>query len=424
MKSRLMGFLAGIGVIGSLCLAPSSAEAILASVKSTGMAATAISYPLDSLCIAYNPAGIVWVDDRIDQELGWLHNTARLKVSGNLQPTLNDSYTAMRTKDFYFAGGGAVKGYSFECFEVAVGLAVYNRNFQKVTYNRVLPIFGTSHPGLEFVNETVAPAIAIRLFDVHSFGIAFNWQIERLKVNGLQNFDNAQASSHPGRVTNRGYSYAHGFAPTFGYRLNLCDRFAFGFTYQPRTHMSKFKKYEGFAIDGRIDVPEKWGFGVSFDPWCCTTVAFDAELVKWSGVRSLHRDLVLPEFVPPATIIHKLGDKDGAGFGFKDQWYYRAGIEFRWTEDLTFRAGYRYAKAPPRRSQTAVNILTQDCVESFLTLGATWNVTCASEFSILYAYGFEHKVKGKNSIPPQFGGGEADLKEQKYALAIALGYKF
>lgn len=424
MKSRLKGFLAGVGLMGALCMAPSSAEAILASVKSTGMAATAISYPLDSLCIAYNPAGIVWVDDRIDAEVGWLHNTARLKVSGNLNPAVNFSTKAMRTKDFYFAGSGAVKGWSFECFEAAVGYAVYNRNFQKVTYPRALPIFGTSHAGLEFVNQTIAPAIAIRLFDVHSIGIAFNWQIERLKINGLQNFDTPQTSIAPGRVTNRGYSYSHGFTPTIGYRLNLCDRFAFGFTYQPRTHMSKFKKYEGFAIDGRIDVPEKWGFGVSYDPVRCVTVAFDAELVRWSGVRSLHRKLVLPVFVPPSTIIQRLGAKDGPGFGFKDQWYYRVGAEFRWTEDLTFRIGYRFAKALPRRSQTAVNILTQDCVESFLTLGATWNLGCANEFSILYAYGFEHKVKGKNSIPAAFGGGEADLKEQKYALALAWGWKY
>ena len=424
MKSRLMGFLAGVGLLGGLCLAPSSAEAIFASVKSTGMAATAISYPLDSLCIAYNPAGIVWVDDRIDQELGWIRNTARLRVSGNLNPAMNRSFNAMRTKDFYFAGGGAVKGWSFECFEAAVGLAVYNRNFQKTTYNRVIPLFGTSHPGLEFVNETIAPAIAVRLFDVHSLGIAFNWQIERLKVNGIQNFDTPQSSSHPGRVTNRGYSYAQGFMPTFGYRLNLCDRFAFGFTYQPRTRMSKFKKYEGFAVDGRIDVPEKWGFGVSFDPLQCVTIAFDAELVKWTGVRSLHNKLVLPTFIPPATIINRLGDKGGAGFGFKDQWFYRAGIEFRWTEDFTFRAGYRYAATPIRPSQTAVNALSQDLVESFATVGATWNFSCKGEFSFVYAYGFEKKLKGRNSIPDAFGGGEADLKEKKSALAIAIGWKY
>ena len=423
MKSRLMGFLAGVGLMGGLCLAPSSAEAIFASVKSTGMAATAISYPLDSLCIAYNPAGIVWVEDRTDIEAGWIRDTARLKVEGNLVPTNNFSTRAMRTKDTYFVGGGAIKGWSFDCFDVAVGYAAYNRNFQKTTYPRALPLFGTSHAGLEFVNETFAPAIAIRLFDCHSFGIAFNWQVERLKVNGLQNFDNPIASSHPGRVTNRGYSYSHGFMPTFGYRLNLCDRFAFGFTYQPKTRMSKFKKYTGFLIHGRVDVPEKWGFGVSYDPWRCVTVAFDAELVRWNGVRALHKKLVLPTLTP-AGPIHQLGNSDGAGFGFKDQWYYRVGVEYRWNEDLTLRAGYRFAKALPRHSQTAVNVLTQDCVESYLTVGATWNISCANEFSIVYAYGFEHKVKGHNSIPASLGGGEANLKEQKYALAIAWGWKW
>jgi long-chain fatty acid transport protein len=129
------------------------------------------------------------------------------------------------------------------------------------------------------------------------------------------------------------------------------------------------------------------------------------------------------------VILDKLGSKSGSGFGFRDQWYYRVGAEWRWNDCWSFRAGYRYARALPRKSQTAVNALDCDCVQEFLTLGATYTYNCQIELSALYAYGFKHKVHGKNSIPPGpppggLGGGEADLTEQKYALALALGYLF
>ena len=419
MNLRFKNFILGVSLLAAFILPSTRAEAVLASVKSLGMAATAIAYPQDSLCIAYNPAGLVWVGDRIDGEAGWLRNTARLRVSGNANPEFNGSFNAMRTKDFYFAGGGFSKSYCCECFQWSVGFAVYNRNFQKTTYGRSHPLVGTSHIGLEFVNETIAPTLAVLLFDDHSFGITFNWQIERLKVNGVENFDNEALSRSPGNVTNRGYAYSHGFMPTFGYRWQVTECIAIGATYQPKTHMSKFKKYKGFAVDGRIDVPEKWGMGISVDILPCWTACFDAELVRWSGARSLHNN-----FIIPTTDDTKLGAKNGTGFGFRDQWFFRVGLEYRLSESLALRAGFRHAKALPRRTQTAVNLLTQDCVEDFMTVGATWNINCCSEISAAFAYGFEKKIKGRDSIPALLGGGNVDLKERKYALGLAYGWKY
>ena len=422
MKSKLLSLLAGLSFVGSLCLAPSEAEAVLASVKTLGMAATAIAYPTDSLVIAYNPAGITSVGDRLDTEGGWSRDTARLKIHGNAAPVgVNGSYKAMRTDNFYIGGFGITKSFCCECFEWSVGLAVYNRNFQKTTYNKALALFGTSHAGLEFLNETVAPTLAIRFWENHSLGISFNWQIERLKVNGLQNFAGTvpfASSIHPSEVTNRGYSWANGFNPTIGYRWEIRPELAIGATYQPKAKMSKFHKYRGFLSGGRIDVPEKWGMGVMWKPICGLIVCFDSELVRWSKIHALHNDLTLPNPLDPSTL---LGAKHGAGFGFKDQWYYRVGAEWVPLENWAFRIGYRFAKALPRRSQTAVNALTQDCVESFITVGSTWYIDCANELSIAYAYGFEKKIKGKNSIPAALGGGEADLKERKYFLGLAWG---
>ena len=422
MKFKSFKLLACLGILAMFGLKSSPAEAILASVKSTGMAATAIAYPQDAMAAAYNPAGIVWICDRLDVGVAWLHNTGHARVSDNASglPGVNGTFTGMRTKNFYAPEFGIKKGYCCESFEYALGFVVYNRNFQKTTYNKNLVLFGKSHAGLEYVNETVAPVFAFRFCDCHSIGIAIDWQFERLKVNGLENFDNALFSSHPGHVTNRGYEYSQGVTATIGYRWQINDCLAIGATYQPRTHMRRLTKYDGFlAQNGHLDIPEKIGAGISWDPVCCVTLCFDWEYIHWSKIKALHNPL------EPNLQVALLGDNNGPGFGFRNQNYYRVGAEYRINDCFTVRAGFRHANTPIRKSQAAVNVLTLDLVEDFVTVGGTWKFNECNEISMFYAYGFEHSLNGKGAIPViPFGGGNVKIKEKKYALAIGWGWLF
>lgn len=423
MRLNRFSLMACLGMLAALCCKTTSAEAILASVKSTGMAATAIAYPLDSMAAAYNPAGIVWVGNRYDAGIAWLHDTGTTKVSGSPLPPIagvNGTFKGMRTKDTYAGELGFCRSICYDCFQLAYGLVIYNRNFQKTTYHQRLSLFGTTHVGLEYLNETVAPVFAVRFFDSHSLGVTIDWQIQRLKVNGLQNFDNPVSSSQPGRVTNRGYSWAQGVGFTVGYRWQITDALAIGVTYRPRCKMGRFHRYEGFlAQHGRLDIPEKIGAGICYDVLPCVTAAFDWEFIRWSKVKSLHNPIL------PNLLIAKLGDDNGPGFGFRNQNYYRVGIEYRYNPCYTFRIGFRHANTPVRSSQAAVNILTLDLVEDFITVGATWHKNACSEFSFFYAYGFEKHINGKGAIPVvPFGGGNVKLKERKQALAFGWGFKF
>lgn len=422
MKLRFLNQIACMSALAALCMHSSTAEAIFASVKSTGMAATSISYPLDSMAAAYNPAGIASVGDRFDVEIGWVHNTGHASVSGNRVPirpplTINGTTNGMRNKCVYPIAFGIAKTLNINCdWDVAGGLMMYNRNYQKTTYSRVLPLFGTSKPGLEYLNQTISATFALKWRDTHTIAISVNSQLERLKVNGLQNFDNLARSEFPGHVTNRGYGYANGWGFTLGYFGQLTDRLSVGATYQPKTRMSRIEKYKGFLAErGRLDVPEKIGAGIAYRITPCITAAFDVEYIHWKPVRALSNNFPNAE---------ELGGKLGAGFGFKDQWYYRTGIEWKITESIAARIGFRHANTPIKRSQTAVNVLSLDCVEDFITVGGTYALNPCNEFSFVYAYGFEKTIKGKHSVPASFGGGEVNIHEQKYALAIAWGAKF
>lgn len=434
MKSRCIKMLASMGLYASLCFSANEAEAVLASTKSTAMAATAIAHPIDALAGAYNPAGMTEVGDRFDIGAYWVRDDGKATVSGNILPIegVNGSFDPFNTKNFYSADFGINKTFCSEVcgqeWEWAVGLVAYNRNFQKTTYKTAFPLLGTSKLGMEYAHVTIAPTLAVKINECHSLGIAFNIQVERIKVNGLQNFDNPLLSSSPGDVTNRGYNYSTGFTPTIGWLWHINECLTFGLTYQPKTSMPKLKKYRGFiGQHGRLDIPQKIGAGIAWQFMPCATVAFDVEHIDWDQVKALKNNLLAS-----GGVFNQLGTSSGPGFGFRNQLYYRVGLEYELNPCWTLRAGYRWVRTPFRNSQTAVNLLTDDAVESFFTCGATWNYDECNEISGLFAYGFDHSVTGHDAIPLALdttppvilGGGDVKLKERKFAVGLSWGHRF
>jgi long-chain fatty acid transport protein len=425
------------------------AEGIIASVKSLGMAATGVAYPLDSLCGAYNPAGNVEICDRVDVEFVWGRDWGRAKIHGNvldsipivsasLGAPINGTYNAFRTKNSYDGNFGINKRLG-ACNEWAVGLIVYNRNFNKTTYNKPFVLLGTSHLGMEYVHETISPIIAYK-WDCHNFGLSINYMVQRLKVNGLEKLDKSPDFFNPlgtvalGHVTNRGYNYSTGWGFTLGWQWHVIPCVTIGLTYQPETSMRRFKKYKGFlAHKGKLNIPAMYSAGIAWTICDCVTVAFDYQRYEWDQIQALHNKLL------HNGIIELLGSKHGPGFGFRSQNFYRFGVNWQVNDCWSLRAGYRYGNTPIRRSQTVVNLLTVDTVEQFFTLGTTYAFNCCHELSGFFAYGLTHRVKGKDSIPPGipntlvaalldqpfgFGGGEADLSAGKFALGVAWGWNY
>lgn len=428
MKSRQLLLSTLLGACAVFCASPNKAEAIFASVKSLGMSATAVAYPQDSFAVAYNPAGMVVVGNRVDAEVGWVHDNGHAKVSGNPIPGVDGRYNLMRTHDYY-VGNLAFNSVwctnVCDCMDInwSFGVALYNRDFQKATQNKVQPLFGTSHPGIEYVHEEIATSFAVNVCDGHYLGVSLDWHIARTKVNGLENFDHpwtieTGGSSNPGHVTNRGYNYSNGLGVTVGYYGQLADWLSIGATYRPKTEMSRFTKYDGFFADhGHFDIPEKISGGIAIDPWPCLTVCFDVEHLRWHSIKALSNKLLPGLYLP-------LGTEDSAGFGARNQTFYRFGVEYRLNTCWTLRAGFRHVNCLISASQAAANTLIDDVVKDFVTVGFTWARNCW-EFSGFYAYGFNNTLHGHNAIPEvPFHGGSVKLNESKSVLGFALGWKW
>lgn len=424
MQLRNFSFLACLGVLFSLCC---KGEAyVLASVKSNGMGQAAIAYPLDTLSIAYNPAGMLMVGDRLDLEFYWMHNKGSSRFSDNINSGVNGHFDSLHPKDIFLGAFGIVRQFGVEapfewcdCINGAIGIVGYDRDFRKTRFKREQPLFGNTRQGFEFALATISPAIAFELGECHSFGISFDWQVERVKLNGLETFDQPFISIHQGEGTNRSYNYAHGVTLTLGWRSQIWDCLAFGAVYQPKTHMSRFNKYKGFLVRGRLDVPEKIGLGFALYPCPCLAICFDAEWLRWNRVRGRSNSLLHD------NVLMAFGSNNGPGFGFRNQWLYRVGIDYQVDDYWTIRAGFMHANTPLRSSQAFLNSLTLDLVQNYVTVGATWRFNCWNEFSAFFAYGFRHRLEGENAIPLiPFGGGDVNLNERKMVAGLSWGWIF
>ena len=177
--------------------------------------------------------------------------------------------------------------------------------------------------------------------------------------------------------------------------------------------MSNFDDYAGlFADGGGFDIPESYGAGIAWEVSEALTVAADWQRILYSDITSVGNPLA------PLLTGVPLGVANGPGFGWDDSDVYKLGAVYRVTGALTLRAGVSHMDQPIPGSETFFNILAPGVIETHVSLGASWALSDRNEWNVAYTHGLEKTVRGTNSIPMPFGGGEADLTMHQNILAI------
>jgi len=381
--------------------------------KSEGVAGAGIAYSQDSLVIAINPAGLVAVDGGFDIDVtAFQPDRGATLVQGGT----STSYSGNDTKAFLIPA----LGYSRHVGDrLAVGVALYGNGGMNTDY-AVNPFqrFGAQGPaGVDYIQAMVSPAVAWRINDQHSIGVALNVAYQRFKAKGIGLF--AGFSSRPANVSDQGYDDSHGVGVRLGWQGQLTRDLTLGATWQSRINTGGFKKYAGlFADAGGFDIPATWGVGLGYrinDAW---HVALDWQRIDYSSVASVGNSVAsLFQGVP-------LGAPDGPGFGWRDVSVVKLGTTYRPGDNLTLRAGFSHNNQPVQPQETFFNTLAPGVVRDHLTFGASWAVSPRNEISISYLHAFRYTVHGSGSIPAAFGGGEFDVRLAEDSLGLGFSHKF
>jgi long-chain fatty acid transport protein len=391
-------------------------------MKAKGMGGAAVALPQDALAVGTNPAGAAYIGNRFDVGVDWFRPDRGSEITGNLFPGADGAYDANGKQDFFVpeAGGNFMLNEN-----LALGLAVFGRGGMNTTYTTPVPLFGTTDAGVDLSQLFIVPAIALKLNDNHAIGLGVDIAWQRFKATGLEFFANSMFSSDSSAVTNNDYASSYGVGVRLGWIGRLSPMLTAAVSYESRTFMSEFDEYAGlFAEHGDFDIPSSINAGIALRPCEKTVIALDVSHIRYSEIKAIANPLL------PNLGQARLGDDNGAGFGWKDVTVFKVGVAHDLNGSLTVRGGYNYGRQPIPESQTLFNILAPGVVEHHLTLGATLEIAPGAEVTAAYMHAFEKTVDGNGSIIPGMpdqggmGGGEADLRMFENSFGIAFGKRF
>jgi len=381
-------------------------------VKPQGAGGVGIALPQDALAAAANPAGTAQVDDRADVGLTWFVPDRGADITGS-GAQVNGSYDGNGKKNFFLPEFGFSRHLAHD---LAAGVAVYGNGGMNTVYESGIPLFGHGTAGVNLEQLFVSPSLAWKPNENHSVGAAVNFAYQRFEAKGLQNFDPGFTTS-PGNVTNNGTDTSTGWGLRLGWIGRVLQDLDLGLTWSSKIHATKFDKYKGlFADAGGFDIPENYGIGLAWAAAPAVTLAADVERIRYGEVRSIARTL--------ASIANGLGAADGPGFGWKDVTVFKLGALYRLDERVTLRVGYNHSGQPIPADQTLFNILAPGVVQDHFSLGGTVKVGASGELSVAYTHAFKKTVSGSNSIPPGFGGGNANIHLEENVFGLAYGWMY
>jgi long-chain fatty acid transport protein len=345
------------------------------SIKNKGLAGAGAALPLDGMAVSMNPAGLTEVGDRVDLGLSLFSPMRSYTVEGN--PTN--------------PGGGMNTDYDAATFNV----------------NPMLPSAGEKPTGVDLMQLFIAPTYAHKFAEKHSFGITPIIAAQFFEAQGLHAFGEAGFSSAPDKLTNNGHDTSFGFGGRIGYLGKFNEKFSLGLSWQSKIYMDEFDDYAGlFAEQGDFDIPSNWTIGVALSPTPEVTIAVDVQQIYYSDVKAIANPM-LPN-LNTAVSNARLGDDEGAGFGWEDETIFKIGLQWARTEQWTYRFGYSYGEQPIPSSlemgnlnnEVMFNILAPAVPEHHATFGLTYTFENKGELDFSFMYAFENDVTGLNPLDP------------------------
>lgn len=381
-----------------------------------GRGGAGVALPMDTFAAAINPAGLVFVGNRIDFGITLFRPIRQAEIIGNQlppgYPNVNGGYDGGGNKNYYVPEIGFSRLLSPK---LAVGVAVYGNGGMDTTYTTPIPLLGSTNAGVDVQQMFLSPSVSYKLNDRNSIGVALNVVGQQFHALGLQNFATPSYSISPGNVSNQGYSTSFGSGFRVGWLSEVGHGVKLGATYQSRTYMSLFDRYKGlFAEGGDFDIPANFAGGISVKVRPRVTLALDVERILYGQVKSIANSDANQA---------PLGAPNGPGFGWHDITVEKTGFDFKVSSALTLRTGYNHAQPVFDGSQTFFNILAPGVVQHHVSFGGTWQLNERQELTLAYIHAFKATINGVNSIPPTAGGGNVNLSMYQDSIGVAFAWK-
>ncbi len=425
-----------------------------ASQRAMGGAGTALTE--DALVSTINPAGLVWVGNRIDVNFSVFapvrdYTTFARGENANIGIISIDPATVKSDNDLFYIPGFAFSR-RIDDFS-SWGIAVYGNGGMNTEYqgntaqfgqgfglgplsfatqcNGTLgggtPVAGRADPigfcggatnksaaSVNLIQLFVAPTYSFKVGDRTSIGISPLIAGQRFRADGLSAFK--PFSNSPDKVTDNGYDISYGYGGRIGVLTGVIPGIGIGASYQTRIRMTELDEYAGlFAEQGDFDIPSSWNVGLSLHLSDNLRVALDYQRINFHEVASVGNPLDPNRFVNDCALPRLLngiipivgsseqsgaclGADHGPGFGWQDVQVYKLGVQYKFAA-FKFRAGYSINDGQPIPSDEVLfNILAPAVIEKHYTAGLSYQYSKSIGFDLAAMYAPSNPVRGKNPL--------------------------
>ncbi len=383
-------------------------------IKSLGFGGITYAAGEETTALTGNPAHLPRLGKRYDIGVDAFRPEVRGQITGNsLGP---DEAIQSSTDGMFIPQGGAALPLSekwslgFSVSSAGLGPQYPGRG----PYER---FGGGDEARIALTQSGVFTALGYRLNEQHSFGAGINLVYQSLEFRGVSPF--SAASQEPGKVSDQGVDGRAGVGFGLGWHGELTPWLSAGVAYRSKTWTERHKDYAGLVPDGgKLELPAHYGAGIALIPHPGWVVAVDIQHFDYA------REVALGNGIGKLDEGKPLGSEDGPGFGVKDQTAYKLGVSWEASSQLVLRAGFIYATQMARPSETLFNFLAPVSSQEHYTFGGTYAFSNGWEVSSYASWAPAVTIRGENSIPAVFGGGEADLSVEFYTFGLSLGRSF
>ncbi|MBV8621100.1 MAG: outer membrane protein transport protein [Curvibacter sp.] len=379
---------------------------------SQGAGGVGIALPQDGLVAAINPAGITAVGNRLDLGLTWFSPRRSADIVGN-GAAPDASYSGDGARNFFLPDFAYTRQIDARW---SGALAVYGNGGLNTDYAQSpFARFGaTGSAGVNLEQLFISPTVAYRLNESHSLGLGLNLAYQRFSAKGLGFL--SSFSQAPSQVSDQGDDSSTGAGLHLGWTGKVAPGLTLGATWASKIS-GRFSKYSGlFAHGGSFDIPENGGLGVAWEVTPALTLSSDYQVIRYSQVAAVGDSA--------ASLFAGQPLGSSPGFGWRDAKVLKFGAVYKARPDLVLRAGASQSSQVVPASETFFNILAPGVIRTHLSLGATWTLPGGSEITGFYERGLGTTVNGSGSIPPSFGGGNANVRLAENILGVSYGWHF
>ena len=347
-------------------------------MKAKGMAGASTTNTEDAFFGANNPAAAAFVGNRIDLGVDLFSPIREATMENwggsgmNVSVESDDSYHLIPE----FGYNRMVNN------NLALGVTVYGNGGMNTHYSEVMPgtnLFGAPGAlGIDLMQLVIAPTLAYKVAPNHSIGVSPLIGYQLFKADGL----GGPTSEHDD---------SFGYGVRVGYLGKITPTITVGAAYSSEINFEEFDKYNWlFLENGDFDLPENYNLGVAWQATPAVKLALDYQRINYGEVAAVGA---------PAS---------AGGFGYDNIDVWKLGVEYKYSQKLTLRAGYSHTDSPivgaslaecmagsVNCGETTLNILAPAVIEDHVTLGVTYTLASGNEVTMAYMHALKNDVSGQ-----------------------------